>query len=214
MIFSPQLTIIFKYRKQCIDEKVFQAETDNLPAAFVDGSVNGGDRPGGSSLTIHERAPGQHVEIRAAYMGAMLAIRQAGKYLSFSIQAAEEVTHSLTEEQDLQLCVAGCPFSQRIARHVHGHRRNGTTTSTRMARQLCQEKLPVEDVYFQSCVFDVVTSGDANFVLAAHWALEDAKAFHPDTKKLHIFQLDAAPRLRPLCLPLLMWALAVFQRLL
>ncbi|KAM9114800.1 LOW QUALITY PROTEIN: hemojuvelin [Pangshura tecta] len=182
-----QLTIIFKNMKECIDQKVYQAEIDNLPAAFEDGSVNGGERPGGSSLTIQEHAPGQHVEIRAAYIGTTIAVRQAGRQLSFSIRAAEEVARSFTEEQDLQLCVGGCPPSQRISRSECRH----TGIATETARLLCKEKLPVEDVYFQSCVFDVVTSGDANFTLAAHGALEDAKMFHPDAEKLHIFQTGA-----------------------
>ncbi|XP_014387811.1 PREDICTED: hemojuvelin [Myotis brandtii] len=43
---APQLTIIFKNMQECIDQKVYQAEVGNLPAAFEDGSVNGGDRPG------------------------------------------------------------------------------------------------------------------------------------------------------------------------
>nr|XP_009934398.1 PREDICTED: hemojuvelin [Opisthocomus hoazin] len=64
------------------------------------------------------------------------------------------------------------------------------------ARALCKEMLPVEDVYFQSCVFDVVTSGDANFTMAAHGALEDARVFLPNAEKLHIFQAGAGcPRL-------------------
>ncbi|XP_009319076.1 PREDICTED: hemojuvelin [Pygoscelis adeliae] len=72
---------------------------------------------------------------------------------------------------------------------------NATVTS-KTARALCKEMLPVEDVYFQSCVFDVVTSGDANFTMAAHGALEDARVFLPNAEKLHIFQAGAGcPRI-------------------
>ncbi|NWS08798.1 RGMC protein, partial [Motacilla alba] len=151
---TSKLTIIFKNMKECIDQKVYQAELDNVPAAFQDGSVNGGARPGGSSLAIWERSPGRH----------------AGRQLSFSIRAAEEVAGAFTEEQDLQL--------------PRGRGRVPAET----ARALCREMLPVEDVYFQSCVFDVVTSGDANFTMAARGALEDARLFLPDAEKLHIFQ--------------------------
>ncbi|KFU94593.1 Hemojuvelin, partial [Chaetura pelagica] len=179
-----KLTIIFKNMKECIDQKVYQAELDNLPSAFQDGSVNGGERPGGSSLTILEHVPGQHVEIRAGYIGTTIAVRQAGPQLSFSIRAAEEVAKAFTEEQDLQLCVGGCPHSQRLPRSP-GCRGN---LEAEVARALCKDLLPVEDVYFHSCVFDVVTSGDANFTLAAHGALEDARVFLPDLERLHIFQ--------------------------
>ncbi|XP_010210989.1 PREDICTED: hemojuvelin [Tinamus guttatus] len=190
---TSKLTIIFKNMKECVDQKVYQAEIDNLPAAFEDGSVNGGERPGGSSLAIREHAPGRHVEIRAAYIGTTIAVRQAGRQLSFSIRAAEEVARAFTEEQDLQLCVGGCPRSQRISRSKCGRGRVAAET----ARALCKELLPVEDVYFQSCVFDVVTSGDANFTMAAHGALEDARVFLPDAEKLHIFQASAGCRQAP-----------------
>lgn len=181
---TSKLTIIFKNMKECIDQKVYQAELDNVPAAFQDGSVNGGVRPGGSSLVIRERSPGRHVEIRASYIGTTIAVRQAGRQLSFSIRAAEEVARAFSEEQDLQLCVGGCPRSQRMSRSPRGRGRVPADT----ARALCREMLPVEDVYFQSCVFDVVTSGDTNFTMAAHGALEDARLFLPDAEKLHIFQ--------------------------
>ncbi|XP_053225379.1 hemojuvelin-like [Podarcis raffonei] len=187
---TSKLTIIFKNMKECIDQKVYQAEIDNLPAAFEDGSTNGGEKPGGKSLSIHERTPGQHVEILATYIGTTIAVRQAGRQLSFSIRAAEDVVRSFTEEQDLQLCVGGCPPSQRISQ-TECCCSNGAIPAQK-AQLLCKEKLPVEDVYFQSCVFDVVTSGDINFTLAAHAALEDAKVFHPDAKKHHLFQSDAA----------------------
>ncbi|XP_078527647.1 hemojuvelin [Lissotriton helveticus] len=193
-----KLTIIFKNMKTyidqkeyqpeldaCIDQKVYQAEIDNVPAAFDDGSVNGGDRPGGGSLTIRELESGHHVEIQATYIGTTIAIRQLGLQLSFSIRTTEEVARSSTEEQDLQLCVGGCPSRQQISRTTYPSRPSSAVLDS--ARTMCKEKLPVEDAYFQSCVFDVIMSGDANFTTAAQWALADARAFHPDAEKLHIF---------------------------
>ncbi|XP_010725639.1 hemojuvelin [Meleagris gallopavo] len=185
--------------KECTEQKVYRAELDNVPAAFEDGSVTGGERPGGVGLHIHERSPGRHVEIRAPYIGTTIAVRQAARQLSFSIRAAEEVTRAFTSEQDLQLCVAGCPRSQRISRSVRSR------AAAQAARALCKATLPVEDVYFQSCVFDVVTSGDANFTMAARGALEDARDFLPDAEKLHIFQAGAGcPRAPPSFLLLLL----------
>ncbi|NXL80694.1 RGMC protein, partial [Leptocoma aspasia] len=181
---TSKLTIIFKNMKECIDQKVYQAELDNLPAAFQDGSTDGGARPGGATLTIKELEPGRRVEIRAGYIGTTIAVRQAGRQLSFSIRAAEEVARAFTEEQDLQLCVGGCPRGQRMSRSPRGRGRVPAET----ARALCREALPVEDVYFQSCVFDVVTSGDTSFAAVARGALEDARLFLADGEKLHIFQ--------------------------
>ncbi|XP_060643473.2 hemojuvelin-like [Anolis sagrei] len=188
-----QLTIIFKNMKECVDEKIYQAEAGDLPAAFIDGSINGGERPGGSSLTLHERTSGQHVEIHAAYIGTILAVRQVARHLSFSIRAAEQVALSFTDEQDLQLCVFGCPSNQRVSRSSCCPQKGDMTRE--VARRLCEEKLEVvDDVYFQSCVFDVMASGDANLTQAAYIALEDAKVFHPDPTNIHIFQTDKALR--------------------
>ncbi|KAF7238402.1 Hemojuvelin [Varanus komodoensis] len=214
---TSQLTIIFKNMEDCIDQKVYRAAVDSLPAAFEDGSVNGGERAGGSSLSIRERTPGQHVEIRAAYIGATIAVRQAGPQLSFAIRAARDVVRSFTEEQDLQLCVGGCPPSQRLPREGCCCRDGGAGAAAERARRLCKEALPVEDAYFQACVFDVATSGDANFTLAARGALEDARAFHPDAAKLHVFPRSAArpaaPGPPPPPLPLLLAAAcAALQR--
>ncbi|XP_021238364.1 hemojuvelin [Numida meleagris] len=199
---TSKLTIIFKNMKECTEQKVYRAELDNVPAAFEDGSVTGGQRPGGGGgggLHIRERSPGRHVEIRAPYIGTTIAVRQAARQLSFSIRAAEEVTRAFTAEQDLQLCVAGCPRSQRISRSVRSR------AAAQAARALCKATLPVEDVYFQSCVFDVATSGDANFTMAARGALEDARDFLPDAEKLHIFQAGAGgPRASPSFLLLLL----------
>ncbi|XP_017730271.1 PREDICTED: hemojuvelin isoform X2 [Rhinopithecus bieti] len=183
-----KLTIIFKNMQECIDQKVYQAEVDNLPAAFEDGSINGGDRPGGSSLSIQTANPGNHVEIQAAYIGTTIIIRQTAGQLSFSIKVAEDVAMAFSAEQDLQLCVGGCPPSQRLSRSERS-RRGAITIDT--ARRLCKEGLPVEDAYFHSCVFDVLISGDPNFTVAAQAALEDARAFLPDLEKLHLFPSDA-----------------------
>ncbi|NXR09792.1 RGMC protein, partial [Semnornis frantzii] len=181
---TTKLTIIFKSRKECIEQKVYQAELGNLPAAFRDGSATGGSGPGGSSLAIHERVPGQLVEIRASYIGTTVAVRQAGRQLSFAIRTAREVAEAFGPEQDLQLCVGGCPRGQRLAR---GRRGQGGRLA-RAAEALCRQLLPVEDLYFQACVFDVRSSGDASLALAALGALEDARRFLPGTRSLHLFQ--------------------------
>ncbi|KAM3919873.1 hemojuvelin [Leptodactylus fuscus] len=180
-----KLTIIFKNMKQCIDQKVYQAEVGNVPAAFDDGSVNGGRRAGGSSLTIHEKEPGKYIEIHAAYIGTTIRVRQLGRQLSFSLRMAEEISQAFREEQDLQLCVGGCPSSQQISRTKDISRTH--SLSIESARSLCRERLSIEDLYFESCVFDLMVSGNANLTGAAYHALEDAKDFHPEPGTLHIF---------------------------
>lgn len=197
-----QLTIIFKNFQECVDQKMYHAETDELPAAFADGSKNGGDRHGANALRIVEKVPGQHVEIQARYIGTTIVVRQVGRYLTFAVRMPEEVVNSVEEgdDQDLYLCLHGCPANQRIhfqnvssrGAEVKSRSAPGSTGFTyHFAKAKCKERLPVEDLYFQSCVFDLLSSGDINFTMAAYYAFEDVKMLHSNSKRYHIFGKDA-----------------------
>ncbi|KAM6937889.1 repulsive guidance molecule A [Xenentodon cancila] len=195
---TSKLTIIFKNFQECVDQKMYHAETDELPAAFADGSKNGGDRHGANSLRVVEKAPGQHVEIQAKYIGTTIVVRQVGRYLTFAVRMPEDVVKSVEEEdiQDLYLCLHGCPANQRIdfrnfrARAVEAYSAGGTRSSFsyQSAKAKCKERLPVEDLYFQSCVFDLLSSGDINFTMAAYYAFEDVKMLHSNSNRYHIFE--------------------------
>ncbi|KAG8012629.1 Repulsive guidance molecule A [Nibea albiflora] len=113
---TSKLTIIFKNFQECVDQKMYHAETDELPAAFADGSKNGGDRHGANTLRVVEKVPGQHVEIQARYIGTTIVVRQVGRYLTFAVRMPEEVVNSVEEgdNQDLYLCLHGCPANQLI----------------------------------------------------------------------------------------------------
>lgn len=183
---------------------MYHAETDELPAAFADGSKNGGDRHGANTLRVVEKVPGQHVEIQARYIGTTIVVRQVGRYLTFAVRMPEEVVNSVEEgdNQDLYLCLHGCPANQRIdfrnfrARAAEAHSAGRTSTGPhgftyQSAKAKCRERLPVEDLYFQSCVFDLLSSGDINFTMAAYYAFEDVKMLHSNSKRYHIFEKDA-----------------------
>lgn len=208
---SLQLTIIFKSFQECVDQKVYQAEMtemSELPAAFDDGSKNGGDKHGASSLKITEKVSGQHVEIQAKYIGTTIVVRQVGRYLTFAVRMPEEVVNAVEDRdnQGLYLCLRGCPLDQQIDFQAFRStteiraRRKGTSPppssqaafTYETATAKCREKLPVEDVYFQSCVFDLVTTGDVNFTLAAYFAFEDVKMLHSDKDKLHLYERTRA----------------------
>ncbi|XP_007668663.1 repulsive guidance molecule A [Ornithorhynchus anatinus] len=202
---TSKLTIIFKSFQECVEQKVYQAEMDELPAAFADGSKNGGDKHGANSLKITEKVSGQHVEIQAKYIGTTIVVRQVGRYLTFAVRMPEEVVNAVEDRdgQGLYLCLRGCPLSQQIdfrafhAAESRGPRRPGSglpasappaafTYETATAK--CREKLPVEDLYFQSCVFDLLTTGDVNFTLAAYYAFEDVKSLHSNKDRLHLYE--------------------------
>ncbi|XP_041099067.1 hemojuvelin isoform X2 [Polyodon spathula] len=178
-----EITIIFKNFKECIDQRIYQAEINNVPAAFNDGSTNGGNRRGGNSLTIGGQPYGQHIEIRAVYIGTTIIVRQSGGFLAFSIRTPQEVAHSFPEEQDLQLCLSGCPSSHRLPRYPP----LSSASSLQAAKLKCGSELPKEDIYFQACVFDVVTTGDTNVTRTFAEALEDARTLIPDVERLHLY---------------------------
>ncbi|XP_073850078.1 repulsive guidance molecule B isoform X4 [Macaca fascicularis] len=194
-----KITIIFKAHHECTDQKVYQAVTDDLPAAFVDGTTSGGDGDA-KSLRIVERESGHYVEMHALYIGTTVFVRQVGRYLTLAIRMPEDLAMSYEESQDLQLCMNGCPVSERIddgqgqVSAILGHSLPRTSLvqawpgyTLETANTQCHEKMPVKDIYFQSCVFDLLTTGDANFTAAAHSALEDVEALHPRKERWHIF---------------------------
>ncbi|XP_032877259.1 repulsive guidance molecule A-like isoform X2 [Amblyraja radiata] len=197
-----KVTAIFKNSKECIDQKVYQAEMDNVPAAFVDGSVNGGLRNGANSLVIKKMLSTGHVEIQASYIGTTLIVRQVGQHLSIAILMPEEVASSHTEDQDLQLCLTGCPFIERLPWTTHLH-------NAQKAKAKCKEGLLVEDNYFEYCVFDILVTGNPNISLATFKAVEDAKMLYPNKDLLHVFRNSWPGRPIPSCLPLLVSVLWV-----
>ncbi|XP_048834757.1 RGM domain family member B [Brienomyrus brachyistius] len=192
-----KITIIFKPYQDCTEQKVYQAVTDDLPAAFMDGTVSGGDGET-RSLWIVEKVPGRHVEIHAGYTGVTVVVRQLGRYLTMATRIPEELAMAYDESQDLQLCVNGCPTAERIDRDGHlplpmlglqqpprAGASPGFTLETATAK--CREGLEVCDIYFNSCVFDLLTTGDANFTSAAYNALKDVETLHPKGERCYIF---------------------------
>ncbi|KGL94499.1 RGM domain family member B, partial [Charadrius vociferus] len=194
-----KITIIFKSYQDCTDQKVYQAVTDDLPAAFVDGTTSGSNG-NTKSLRIVEKVGGKYVEMHARYIGTTVYIRQLGHYLTLAIRMPQELAMAYEESQDLQLCVNGCPSSERIDDSGHlplsvmgqlppqaspTHPWSVYTLET--ATTKCHEKILVKDIYFYSCVFDLLTTGDVNFTAAAHSALKDVEALHPRKEHWHIF---------------------------
>ncbi|KFQ20031.1 RGM domain family member B, partial [Merops nubicus] len=194
-----QITIIFKSYQDCADQKVYQAVTDDLPAAFVDGTTSGGDQ-NTKSLLIVEKVSGKHIEMHARYIGTTVYIRQLGHYLTLAVRMPQELVMDYEESQDLQLCVNGCPSGERIDSSGHlplpvrgqlfpqgGAAPPQSVYTLETATTKCHEKMLVKDIYFYSCVFDLLTTGDANFTAAAYSALQDVEALHPRKEHWHIF---------------------------
>ncbi|XP_036377654.1 RGM domain family, member D [Megalops cyprinoides] len=198
---TSKITVIFKAFRGCTEQKVYQATTEDLPSAFLDGTRSGGE---GGSLWIVERggAEGRQVKIQARYIGTSIIVRQVGRYLTFAIRMPEDTLDLAEENGGLQLCLHGCPRNELIKEHTLGRQslpprlQGGVATAdlgpippprqaytVERATAKCREILQVEDVYFQSCVFDLLTTGDPEFSMAAYGALEDLKALPPSRLK-------------------------------
>ncbi|KAM9724392.1 LOW QUALITY PROTEIN: hemojuvelin [Menidia menidia] len=167
-----KVTIIFKSWRQCADQQLYQAEVGHVPAAFADGSARSVERQGLRSLSVRTRSPGRHAEIRAAHIGTLLVVRETGgRALALSVRAPLGVVRAHGPEQDLQLCVWGCPAAQRL------RTRSPPPPHAMLRAQAeahCGARLPARDPYFHACVFDLVASGDLNASQAAVCAREDA----------------------------------------
>ncbi|KAF7660171.1 hypothetical protein LDENG_00286790 [Lucifuga dentata] len=226
-----KITVIFKPYEGCTDQRVYQAVTDNLPAAFDDGTVSSGDpihtsssAEGGTgkvrALWISERSPGHHVELHAGYIGVTVVVRQLGRYLTLAVRIPEELAQAYDASQDLQLCLNGCPNGERIDQGghlplplsppalglqlqqlrwpVHYPQTQASSYSIPKvfsmegARERCKEQLQVQDIYFHSCVFDLLTTGDANFTVAAYSALKDMESLHPHRDRWRIYPRGSA----------------------
>ncbi|XP_010796015.1 hemojuvelin, partial [Notothenia coriiceps] len=204
-LLRPDISIIFKSWRQCVDQQLYQAELDNVPAAFADGSVWSGERGGGlrgggrPSLTVSSRLPGRHAEIRAEHIDSLLVVRQSGRSLGVSLRSPRGVAFAFGPDQDLQLCVGGCPSSQRLAAPRPPH-----PVPPAAAQAHCSELLPVRDIYFHACVFDLLSGRDLNSsAAAAVGALLDAAAMMPDPGRLHLLR-SAATHTPPPTLMLLL----------
>uniref|UniRef100_A0A8C1ZIH5 Hemojuvelin BMP co-receptor n=2 Tax=Cyprinus carpio TaxID=7962 RepID=A0A8C1ZIH5_CYPCA len=173
-----KITVILKNWRECAELQIYQAELDNVPPAFVDGSVTGGDRRGHQSLRVHSHDPGRHAEIWATHIGTTIVVRQVDQSLSLSVRSPRAIVESYTPEQDLQLCVWGCPVSQRMET-PYAH-------PSTPAYAHCSSLLPVRDVYFQACLFDLQVTGDLNSSASAVAALEDARAMISDPDRVHL----------------------------
>lgn len=180
---TTQVTAIFRNSKECIEPRVYQAggqgagaqeirspSEDHLPASFVDGTANGGERGGGYSLVIEreeEEEDGEEeglITIRAPYIGTTLRVRRVGQSLGITLRIPEDIAASHSPELDLQLCATGCPKTQRLPRFSPSLR------WPPKAAQECTEALGTQEAMFHCCVFD------SGFSKAVIKAAEDIEA--------------------------------------
>ena len=189
-----QVTVIIRGNTNipCSSEKTYEATSDApLPFMFIDGTQRSG--PDDSILlTVFEP---QRVEIYVRYIETTLIVRKAGTYLAFSARMPEELvgfnsgTHGDYSESRLQLCVRGCPRSERLDPIAErGHKLPWDKAVERCRSSDSNEVIAnLTDPYLDWCVFDVMTTGDGDvaneFRAAAHFAQADDMRLDPVSLK-------------------------------
>ena len=186
---SIQLIVIVQEHLPCTEKKKYEVRSGSLPNTFVDGSRRSG------TVSIVTKKQGEHVEIHIKHIATIIIVRQVGKYITFAIRMPEELIRSRGVD-DIQLCVKGCPQSERIAyadflvqTQMEGRSGEGLSAKDNFASirntavSKCR-KAGVIDVYLDSCVFDLITTGDSNFTKAAQSALSDMKLLNPEASSL------------------------------
>lgn len=163
-------------KDSCVEQKIYQAKANSLPAVFVDGtSVTGSSD---CQVKIIEREKDSLINIQLCHIGTELLIRKVGQYLTFHIKMPEDLANS---QQAQGLCISGCPQQEIIDyRELLSYseaqlkeKLPKRTLSRTNATKVCKNT-KVKGFYLDSCVFDLLTTGDRNFTEAAKSALGDA----------------------------------------
>ena len=176
---------------------MYQASSGSLPSTLDDGRTHLGNAGAGAhTVRVEEVEYNRHVTIHLRYVDATVVIRQVGFYFNVAVKMPEAlVKAALLDNPDrIDLCQKGCPRAERIdymaiLAHKNRHAKRSVVPAQHgmaldAAQRRCRDAQLV-DFYLDSCVFDLVTTGDRNFTRSARLALEDLYELYPDGVKLH-----------------------------
>lgn len=180
VISFTQITVLIKAQgKGCVHQKIYRAIAGSLPAEFHDGTRQTG--PSDCPAKIYRRQKGAqvHIEIKICYISTTIIIRQVGEFLTFHVKIPEQL---MFKAPTTGLCVTGCPYRQRIDyrellsytdEQLARMRPRRSKMSRKEAHAKCAKK-KITGFYLDSCLFDLLTTGDENFSAAAWHALDDS----------------------------------------
>lgn len=179
MIF--QITVSFKQvHAECVSNKVYEATSEYLPNVFKDGTYFTG--PKGCRTEVLKETSNQII-IQSCSLSSTIVIRRVGEYLIFNIQSPFVLVNQTTG-----LCTNGCPANELVDYETYfendvnsvesGYDKDLTSISKRIAMEIC-ENANLTDFFFDSCVFDLMTTGNNEFSEAAMLAMMDAKTYDP-----------------------------------
>lgn len=179
MIF--QITVSFKQvHAECVSNKVYEATSEYLPNVFKDGTYFTG--PKGCRTEVLKETSNQII-IQSCSLSSTIVIRRVGEYLIFNIQSPFVLVNQTTG-----LCTNGCPANELVDYETYfendvnsvesGYDKDSTSISKRIAMEIC-ENANLTDFFFDSCVFDLMTTGNNEFSEAAMLAMMDTKTYDP-----------------------------------
>lgn len=164
---------------------MYQANSELLPSTFDDGQTRYGKS---HSVKLEEVDPGKHIEITLKYIDTRIVIRLVGSYLTFAISMPAEFLNLTTDSNVLELCTKGCPQNEVIdykrylaykQQEVNG---KGVNITRDEALEMCR-RAGLVDFYLDSCVFDLLATGNDTFRFSAYAALQDVRKLDPNFSK-------------------------------
>lgn len=186
-LFRSQVTVIVKeFKRNCIQEKTYQARSFLLPAVFTDGTKSSEDED--CPTQIHEIQRGRAIRLDICALKTLIIIRQVGKYLTVHMRVPED----LMKRKTIGLCQHGCPRIEqmnldklpRVNKLIASYTKDTLNKKVKRqrykrARRLCLAA-KVTGFYYKSCLFDLLASGDSSFVKAAKTAMKDFRKINVD----------------------------------
>lgn len=183
-----KVTVLLKRNDDCAVGRyvTYQATSAEFPATFDDGQTAFGRS---DSVSIQDGRSTGHVRMYIRYIDTTVVIRLHAGYFAVSLKMPSEIVNYTVKQNanPLQLCVHRCPSRQRIdIRKVilfEDERRSRTTSAPEMtvgdALSECRAEHLLVDYYLDSCVFDLMTTGDSNLKSLSLHAYLDAVMLLP-----------------------------------
>lgn len=187
MSYYFQVTVVIKRNDSCaLDRYVtYQAQNGELPGTFDNGLMEF------NTVEIFEITPRLHIEIDIGYKQTVVIIRLIGLAYSVSVTLPEEVFLEVSEayrgDGGTHLCQSGCPASEQVDMNAYlGQKSSKLKRTAIMTEKEAVERcrgLRLSGFYFDSCVYDLMTTGDASFTGASYSSYLDLLKFIPDAVK-------------------------------
>lgn len=154
------MTVVVHAHKLCALEKTYEAQLNDVPPTFSDGSVSAG-------RGVHlERLGPSWVSLTLAHAGMRLILRQHGDALSVALRVPSSVVGD-----SRQLCLGGCPAREKVMavppNDVRQWQRDEAEAACRSAN--------LSGPYWDVCLFDVFTMGLKAWAAAAGAAVADLR---------------------------------------